>query len=764
MKEETYCPERKSRKRLWTLIGEILLIALFAIAVLMFFSARWLSDVFPDLRLAELVYHMKAPLGGTSPGIISHYVKHYAIPEFVLIVTASILLFCSRRPGRPLHRWHRLITVGVAVLCCAGIGGAIAHMDHRFGLFSYIRSQHQSDTFVEDHYVDPAAVELRFPAQKRNLIYIYLESMEITFADKKSGGAFEENYIPELTELALENDCFNGSSGKLNGAVAVSGATWTSGSIFAQSTGLPLKVSIFANDMSTQEDFFPSVTALGDILEDSGYTNVSMLGSEGEFAGEKLFFADHGDYRVYDFCYARDHGWIPAQYKVWWGYEDEKLFSFAKQQLTELAAKGTPFNLTMQTIDTHGEDGYVCGLCRDEFGDNQYANVFACSSRQVASFVRWVQEQDFYENTTIVLVGDHPTMDSNFCNEVPSDYQRIVYTSIINAAPVSRGSAAERHYSVFDLFPTTLAALGVEIEGNRLGLGANLYSDEQTLIERFGPEECNRRLNSRSEFLQHLFRTELTDALAATIAKTTSITVTEYDDGTASIYAVSYYDCRRVDGIYCLELEYWDISDADAKHYYAPLNRYSSNEGQYVEKIVRRRDFSNLAAAIQIVKDDRSSTRISWVLCSDDINEYLSQLCQGDYLVFVAACEEVFRSLDDDPIALLDQLGADIDLHGHDCSSYVLVADTSGRRSEPVCEALSDESAVHFSGEVDGVSYSISSAGFGFGGTASIEINGVEQAVNHRGLNIVVYDRALGKVIDSVCFDTHIPLQSALRK
>ena len=70
-----------------------------------------------------------------------------------------------------------------------------------------------------------------------------------------------------------------------------------------------------------------------------------------------------------------------------WGYEDEKLFDFAKDTLTELASKGEPFNLTMLTTDTHFTDGYVCDLCENQYGQ-QYSNVLACNSRQVCFFCR----------------------------------------------------------------------------------------------------------------------------------------------------------------------------------------------------------------------------------------------------------------------------------------------------------------------------------------------------------------------------------------
>lgn len=46
------------------------------------------------------------------------------------------------------------------------------------------------------------------------------------------------------------------------------------------------------------------------------------------------------------------------------------------------------------------------------------------------------------------------------------------------------------------------------------------------------------------------------------------------------------------------------------------------------------------------------------------------------------------------------------------------------------------------------------SLGANVGGYSSIQIDGIEYSQNNRGLNIVVYDEALKKVVDSICFDT----------
>lgn len=62
----------------------------------------------------------------------------------------------------------------------------------------------------------------------------------------------------------------------------------------------------------------------------------------------------------------------------------------------------------------------------------------------------------------------------------------------------------KREYTLLDYFPTTLAALGAEIDGNRLGLGTNLFSYEQTLVERFGLSTVDDELEKKSRFMEKM--------------------------------------------------------------------------------------------------------------------------------------------------------------------------------------------------------------------------------------------------------------------
>ena len=70
---------------------------------------------------------------------------------------------------------------------------------------------------------------------------------------------------------------------------------------------------------------------------------------------------------------------------------------------------------------------------------------------------------------------------------------------ILNSA-VEYTLGRNRDYCAFDMYPTTLAAMGFTIEGNKLGLGVNLYSDEQTLCERYGLKKLNKLLQKKSKY------------------------------------------------------------------------------------------------------------------------------------------------------------------------------------------------------------------------------------------------------------------------
>lgn len=94
-------------------------------------------------------------------------------------------------------------------------------------------------------------------------------------------------------------------------------------------------------------------------------------------------------------------------------------------------------------------------------------------------------------------------MNSSFTNKYLPNVNRTIYNSIINSALKTINK--NRQASSLDYFPTTLASLGVSIEGERLGLGTNLFSDNQTLIEELGLKTLNKELSKKSIYYNNNF-------------------------------------------------------------------------------------------------------------------------------------------------------------------------------------------------------------------------------------------------------------------
>ena len=576
----------KKRIRPLTVAGLVFLSIFVLLGFVLLFVSRWAFATWEVLTLDEIVYHMSQSLDGTNPDMIKDLIFHYVIWAVLCSAAVIAAVIFLRRFGKKA----KIISVAAAALIAAGLTGFVLYdADKRLGVISYVSSEMQGESgedYVRDNYVNPAKASIEFPEKKRNLIYIFLESMEMTFADEANGGGFgDRNCIEDLEKVAYENDCFNGKTGKLNGGISLPGSTWTMGAMFGQSTGLPLKVPVQGNKVGKQGEFFKSVTGLGDILKKEGYQQTLMIGSEVHFGGRDLYYEQHGAFEICDYDWALKEGKIPSDYKVFWGYEDEKLYSFAKEKLLDMSKSGEPFNLTLLTVDTHFEDGYECRLCEHKFGDDRYANAMDCAARQLKSFVDWIKEQDFYEDTTIVICGDHPTMDKDFCRNVSKDYQRKTYTCIVNSAKEPAKTDEARVFSTYDLFPTTLSAMGCKIEGDRLGLGTDLYSGTPTLIEKDGLEKVSAELEKPSAFMNKLSNIEITEDIMKKMAKQTSVYPKETKDGNLAFIVDKVAQQLNIDSVEKIVLRLEDTETKEKYEFEMNIEPVEGDANKFTAKI-----------------------------------------------------------------------------------------------------------------------------------------------------------------------------------
>lgn len=466
-------------------------------------SAIWSKYHFGKLSINEILYTISMPLKGTSTSIYLNYILLAFIPA--VLVTVVLFYLVDKLINFVLpkfsHKKKRIIlTTSLSFITVASVIAGIMISDKSWNIFSYISATNDSSTFIEENYVNPNDVDIEFPEQKRNLIYIYLESMETSYQNNLAGGGFVTSRIPELTKLAEENIAFSRTNDFV-GAYTTYDATWTIAAMVSQTAGVPLNIPVGRNQMSRFTEFMPGITTLGQILEDNGYKNYIMFGSDKTFAGRDNYYEQHGDYTIYDLYWAIDNGLLPEGENDFWGYQDSRLFEYAKDKLKEISQKDDPFNFTLLTVDTHAQDGYLNEYSSDEF-DDQYSNVIRGSSKQVYEFVEWCKTQDWYDDTTIIISGDHLTMDRDYDQLMKEDTQRGVYNCFINTAEetTNKNYMKNRQFTTQDMFPTTLASLGCRIEGNKLGLGTNLYSDVDTLAETYSYEYIDLEFEKTSNF------------------------------------------------------------------------------------------------------------------------------------------------------------------------------------------------------------------------------------------------------------------------
>ncbi len=480
-------------------------VAAFAVTV-------WGIATYGEIPLDQMLITMTSPASGTSNEIYNSAFEGPLLTTVTVTALFAILVFPDYKMlfSKDGKKAKTILTEFVKrmlslLLAVAMFIGGCAYGIIKYSLLDFIKANYIESTYIEDNYVDPKTANITFPEKKRNLIHIYLESVENTYFSKDLGGDMDVNLMPDLQKLSSEGYSFSHTENTFGGPTPNTGGTWSAASMLNQSSGVPMKFTQTPH-YGSDGDFLGGATMIGDILAEQGYEQSLMFGADATFAGLNFMYDNHGKFNILDYQAAKDKGWIPADYSVWWGYEDDKLYEFAKAEITRLSQTGKPFNFVMENADTHFPDGYLSENATEQVHESQYGNVIYYSQGEVYKFVKWIQEQPFYENTTVILIGDHLSMDANFFdNYVDDDYERTTYNLILNPAPeavenMSNDRLYNRRWANFDMFPTILTSIGAKIEGDHLGMGTNLFSDEQTLFERDGVRYVNNEVEKYNRF------------------------------------------------------------------------------------------------------------------------------------------------------------------------------------------------------------------------------------------------------------------------
>lgn len=348
-------------------------------------------------------------------------------------------------------------------------------------------------------------VDLARPARPRNLVIVYLESLEATF-EHLPGTAAGFASISALRDAAFNAD----------NIYQVEGTRYTIAGIVATQCGVPLIPHGLNNigfDHYTQNSLtsvMPNVVCLGDVLARDGYTVSYMNGASLERYSKRGFLDAHGYTRTFG-LESVDERAIADNTNVF-GMNDGVLFEHVYTELDTLRQLGKPFLLSILTVGTHGPYGFRdrdCPLHDDEAGG--LAAAIRCTGETLRELFGYLERTDLADSTLVAIMSDHlminrqldftPAMNESM-SKLRDERRNLFFIRGIGPQRNSKPAA------MIDVYPTLLEALGYDLKENRANLGVSLFADGPTLVETYGLRGVNKLFLQNIRLAGYLWRGE----------------------------------------------------------------------------------------------------------------------------------------------------------------------------------------------------------------------------------------------------------------
>ena len=404
-------------------------------------------------------------------------------------------------------RFSWYIFFGFVLIACISY---LARRDRRMALIEkifavVILTLNPVTTYTFDRFIHPDRntlnlidayhpVEIsQFPAKKKNLLIVYLESLEATFEKDEFGDVFED--LDEMAEEGL----------RINGIKQVQDTGWTTAGMAASQCGVPLLSYglIMRNRMKEVDSFLPNAKCLASELSENGYQTRYLGGADLNFAGKDAFLSTHG--------YQKTTGLleIPEDQRGdvnKWGIYDDRLFDLAFEELRTLSAADEPFLLSVLTIGPHSPAGYPAKVCYDliENADALDTTLLAvaCTAKMARNFINEAKAEGLLEDTVVVVLSDHLShKNTQTPNLSKYDRENFILFLVEDQAP----GTLTKPGTMFDLYPTILESMGFSPTENAAGLGTSLLGQAPTLMEQYGEKVIDLSIRSDKELREELW-------------------------------------------------------------------------------------------------------------------------------------------------------------------------------------------------------------------------------------------------------------------
>ncbi|NTV25877.1 MAG: LTA synthase family protein [Chlorobiaceae bacterium] len=427
----------------------------------------WIFGTFGSgITIEQMLFHLLSGaegMAGTDIGlkksfVLNNLVWPLAFPAIVATTDLLIAKFAGLRlksgAGKALNIFCTLFFIVSALTFV-----------YKVNLYQYVRSRLGKDTF-SGIYADPKQIRFRTPQHKKNLILIYVESLEDKLLDL---GPTHINAIGPIEDLP---------GYRVPNFIQAPGTGWSIAGMISSQSSIPLK-PFYKSDVGNyaRNGYFPNLSSLGDILAKQGYAQYFLVGPDLHFSGMDQFYLSHG----YNVAIGRDEwrkrGLDQSLFTGWGeGLHDDTLLDESYKFIQFCRSQKQPFAITIMTTDTHFPDGFPSPRCPKDEAAEGFVGAFRYTSRYLSGFINRLIAEGILKNTDIVIMGDHLFMSSSEQEESFFDYSenRHVYFKVISSDNRRPNRDIMTH---FDVAPTILDLLGMLRSSDTwFGLGISLFS------------------------------------------------------------------------------------------------------------------------------------------------------------------------------------------------------------------------------------------------------------------------------------------------
>lgn len=491
----------------------VLLIVMYLLMSILLYANAVYYRFFSDFITLPTIFQTQnfGDLGGSVVSLLKPYDVLFFVDVFLLIY-----LCLSKKIQKDYSRvgYKKAVTVIAFVIGLSVINLGLANVDRPqlltrgfdrnyivkyLGMYNYTmydaaetikassqRALADSDDMTEvinytrSNYAEPNP-EYFGKAKGMNVIYIHLESIQDFLMDYKLNGEevtpFLNSLIKDQNTLYFDNFYHQTAQGKTSDAEFM-----LENSLF----GLPQGSAFITKGQNTYQ-------AAPAILKENGYTSAVFHGNNGTFWNRNEIYKSFGFDHFFDANY---YDTSSEQDMAEYGLLDKPFFDQSMELLKSLPE---PFYTKFITVGNHYPykiDQELTTIGKATTGDPSVDNYFQTAryaDEAVEQFFTQLKESGLYDNSMIVLYGDHYGISENHNRAMeqiigkevtPYESANLQQVPLIIHVPGMEGGVNHTYGGQMDLLPTLLHLLGIDSQ-NYVQFGTDLLSKEHNELVPF---------------------------------------------------------------------------------------------------------------------------------------------------------------------------------------------------------------------------------------------------------------------------------------